>query len=216
MCRPLQNDVAAFGLAPVRGHGDRFFAGQKPAGKRCRAFEHLGGCSLKNNFTALLACARSQVDNLVTRRHHVRVMLHYQHCVAQVAQLFEGFNEPQIVPLVQADGRLVEHVQDPRQAGADLCGQADALAFAAGESRGRAREIQIIHADIEHKSQPAFNFLDDPLCDEHLLLGELQVFDEGKAFADGHEAQLINIFASHRDGQAFFFQPRPAAGFAGS
>ncbi len=36
-----------------------------------------------------------------------------------------------------------------------------------------------------------------------------------KAFADGHQAEVVNIFAAHGDGQTFFFQPRAAAGFTG-
>jgi hypothetical protein len=33
---------------------------------------------------------------------------------------------------VQADARLIQHIKHARQAGADLAGEADALAFPAG------------------------------------------------------------------------------------
>jgi len=45
--------------------------------------------------------------------------------------MMEGFEEPGIVALVEADRRLVENVENAGQARADLRGEADALALAA-------------------------------------------------------------------------------------
>ena len=53
---------------------------------------------------------------------------------------FEGGDEALVVALVEADGGLVEDVEDAAEAGADLGGEADALAFAAGEGGGGAVE----------------------------------------------------------------------------
>ena len=48
--------------------------------------------------------------------------------------------------MVQADGGLVENVEHAAQLGADLCRQANALAFAAGERCRRAIERDIAEA----------------------------------------------------------------------
>ena len=48
----------------------------------------------------------------------------------------QGLDETTVVTLVQADRWLVEHIQDPFEATADLTGQTDALSFATSESRG--------------------------------------------------------------------------------
>ncbi len=60
-------------------------------------------------------------------------MLDHQHRVAEIAQARERLQQPVVVALMQADRRLVEHVEHAGQAGADLGGEADALALAAGQ-----------------------------------------------------------------------------------
>ncbi|GMA39470.1 hypothetical protein GCM10025883_15150 [Mobilicoccus caccae] len=67
-------------------------------------------------------------------------MLDDDECVAEVAQPGEGADEALVVALVQADGRLVEDVEHPDQARADLRGQADALGLPAREGRRRPVE----------------------------------------------------------------------------
>ena len=51
----------------------------------------------------------------------------------------QRFEQPRVVALVQADRRLVEHVEHAGEARADLRGQPDALALAAGQRAGAAR-----------------------------------------------------------------------------
>jgi hypothetical protein len=58
------------------------------------------------------------------------------HRVADVAQAFQRFEQAGIVALVQADRGLVEHVEHAGEAGADLRGEADALALAARQRAG--------------------------------------------------------------------------------
>ena len=38
-----------------------------------------------------------------------------QHCVAKIAQRLENINQPLRIARVQADGRLIEHVQGAHQ-----------------------------------------------------------------------------------------------------
>ena len=65
------------------------------------------------------------------RLDRVLVVLDDEHGVAEVAQAVQRLDEAVVVALVQADGRLVEHVEHADEARADLRGQADALRLAA-------------------------------------------------------------------------------------
>ena len=58
-------------------------------------------------------------------------MLNDKDGIAVVAQGLQRVNQALVIALMQTDRRLVEDVEDVDQAGADLCGQPDALAFAA-------------------------------------------------------------------------------------
>ena len=51
---------------------------------------------------------------------------------------FQSLDQPGVVPLVKADGGLIQDVENAGQVGADLSGQADALRLAAGEGAGVA------------------------------------------------------------------------------
>ncbi len=86
------------------------------------------------------AGAGADIDHIIGGEHGILVMLDHDHGVAEVAQPPERAEQALIVALVQADGGLVQHIEHAGQAGADLAGEADALALAAGQragSRGR-------------------------------------------------------------------------------
>ena len=76
------------------------------------------------------------VDDVVGHLDRVLVVLDHDHGVAEVAEAHERVDEAVVVALVEADRRLVEHVEHADQPGADLGGQPDPLRLAAGE-RGR-------------------------------------------------------------------------------
>ena len=83
---------------------------------------------------AVLTGARADVDRPVGGPDGVLVVLDHDQGVAQVAQPDQGLDQPPVVPLVQPDARLVQHVEHPDQAGADLGGQPDPLRLAAGQA----------------------------------------------------------------------------------
>ena len=58
----------------------------------------------------------THVDHVVGDLDGLLVVLDHDDRVAQVAQPFEGADQPLVVPLVQADRRLVEHVEHADQA----------------------------------------------------------------------------------------------------
>jgi hypothetical protein len=84
------------------------------------------------------ARAGADVEDVVGLADRLLVMFHHDDRVALVAQVLQRREQPVVVALVQADGRLVEDVEDAGQAGADLGGEPDALALAARQRAGVA------------------------------------------------------------------------------
>ena len=94
-----------------------------------------------DDLAAVLAGPGADVDDPVGDPDRVLVVLDHDQGVAEVLEPAQGLDQPLVVALVQADGRLVEDVEDADQAGADLGGQPDPLRLAAGERpEGRSRE----------------------------------------------------------------------------
>src|SRR3546814_4175233 len=100
-------------------------------------------------------------------------MLHDKHRVAQVAKPLQRFQQPVVVALVQAEAWFVQHIEHARQAGTDLRGKADALALPAGQGAAGAIKVQIFKADIVEETHPLDDFLQYPLGDLALLVGQL-------------------------------------------
>ena len=93
----------------------------------------------------------SDVDDPVGRADGVLVVLDDDERVAEVAQLDERLDEAAVVALVQADARLVEHVEHAGEPGADLGGEPDALGLAAGERRGGAGQVEVVEPDLDEE-----------------------------------------------------------------
>ena len=110
---------------------------------------------------AVLAGARAEVDHVVGRSDRLLVVLDDDDRVAEIAKPRERGQECPVVALVQADRRLVEHVQHAGQVRSDLRRQPDALALAAGERRGAAAERQIADADVVEEMQPIADLAQD-------------------------------------------------------
>ena len=85
----------------------------------------------------------------------------------------QRLQQPGVVALVQADGGLVQHVEHAGQPRADLRGEPDALALAARQRAGRARQRQIVEPDVDQELQPLADLLEDAGGDLVLLLGQL-------------------------------------------
>ncbi|MPM31544.1 hypothetical protein SDC9_78099 [bioreactor metagenome] len=119
-------------------------------------------------------------------------MLHHQQGIAQVPQALEGGEQLVVVPLVQANGGLVQNIQHPHQRGADLGRQTDALALAAGERPGGAGKGQISKAYGLQKSQAAFNLPENPVGNQHLLLRQLQLAHPVQLVYHGHFCKVVD------------------------
>ena len=107
---------------------------------------------------------------MVGRLDDLAVVLDQDQRVAQVAQVPQRPQQPGVVARVQADRRLVEHVEHAGQSAADLAGQADPLALAAGERRRAAGQGQVVEADVDQERQPVAD-LADQVAGDVLLVG---------------------------------------------
>ncbi|MNM75938.1 hypothetical protein D3C81_877410 [compost metagenome] len=148
---------------------------------------HLAGRAFGDDLAAMHAGAGADVHYIVGEANGVLIVLHHYHRVAQVAQVGEGGQQALVVPLMQADGGLVEDVHHAHQAGADLAGQADALGLAARQGVGAAVQGQVVEADVDQELQALADLLED-------LLGDLA--------AAASQRQLGKIAAgiAHRQG----------------
>jgi hypothetical protein len=79
--------------------------------------------ALGDHVAPQVASAGTQVDDMIRGADGVLVVLHHDDGVAQVAQLAQGAEEPGVVPLMQSDAGLIEHVEHADQAGPDLRGE---------------------------------------------------------------------------------------------
>ena len=121
----------------------------------------VGGRALGDDASAVHAGAGADVDHVIGGEDRVLVVLDHDHGVAEVAQPLQRFQKPRVVALMQPDRGLVEHVEHAGQPGADLRGEPDALALAAGQRARGAGERQIIEPDIDQEFQPRADFLEN-------------------------------------------------------
>jgi hypothetical protein len=149
----------------------------------CLAGEEVVERAGADDFAAVDSGAGAHVDDMVGGADRVLVMLDDEHGVAEAAEALEGFEEAVVVLLVEADRGLVEDVEDAREAGADLRGEADALALAAGQGAAGAVEVEIVEADIVEEAEALVDFLEDGARDLAVLGRELVFEDENQASA---------------------------------
>ena len=143
----------------LRGDGNLLLSGEVLAREAIGVGHDLLRRAGSHHLPAVDAGAGADVDEVVGGAHGVLVMLHHQEGIAQVPEVFQRGQELVVIPLVQSDGGLVQDIEDPHQGRADLGGQADALALAAGEGSGGAAEGQVPQAHRLQKAQAGLDLL---------------------------------------------------------
>ena len=105
--------------------------------------------------------------------------------------------------MVQADGRLVENVEDAAQLRSDLGGEADALAFSAGECGGGAAERQVAESDVVQEFEAFGDFVRDASGDGQFPAGQFDLARGVESARNREFGEIGNRHAVHFDGQAF-------------
>ena len=150
---------------------------------------------------AVLPRTRTDVDDVVGRLDGGAVVLDDDERVAEVAQPLERGDQALVVPLVETDRRLVEHVEHPDESGADLRREADALRLTAGQRPCRPIELEVLEADVEQEAQPRPDLLEHPPGDQQLAPRQLQVGDERVRVRDRQARELRDRDAADGDGE---------------
>ena len=173
------------------------------------------GRALGDDVAAEAARAGAEIEHVVGVADGVFVVLDDEDGVAEVAQLLQRLDEAVVVALVQADGGLVENVEHAAQAGADLRGEADALAFAAGERGGVAIEREIVEADGAEEFKALDDLAADALGDEGFARGEGEVDGGGERAVEREGGEVGDGEAADLDGERLGAQALAAADGAG-
>ena len=77
------------------------------------------GC---NDLSAVYTCTGANIDDVVSVTDGVLIVLHYQHGIAEVAQVNQRLEQALVIPLMEADGRFIEDIHDANQPCPDLAG----------------------------------------------------------------------------------------------
>ena len=102
---------------------------------------------------------------------------------------------------MEADGGFVEDVEDSAEFGADLGGEADALAFAAGEGGGAAVEGEVAEADGVEEFEPLDDLALEAVGDDTVAASEVHgagagegaLEREGGEIGDGERLGLLVV-----------------------
>ena len=207
---PLAGELAWMGAME---HGGE--TGQIAAGERVGRGHDLGGRALGDDVSAEAAGAGAEVEDIVGRADGVFIVLDDEDGVAEIAEADEGLDEPAVVPLMKADGGLVEDVEDTAEAGANLRGEADALAFAAGEGGGVAIEREISEADGAEEFETLDDLVLDAIGNEGFAGSEGEVDGGGEGAIEGQGGEFGNGEAADFDGEGFWTETLAAADGAG-
>ena len=214
LVRPLQDDPPFRRGPALLRQGNGLSAGEIGARQGNGACADLLRRPLEDNLAPVYPRPRTHVDDLVRFHHHVLVVLHDQDGVSHVAESLQGGNQADVVPLVEADGRLVEDVQDAHQPRADLRGKADPLPLASGEAPRRPLQAQVIHADVEEEAEPLADLLHHPFRHLRLLRGQRDRHQKVEAGTDRHPTDLVDVLPRNPHREALLLQPGALAGRA--
>ena len=212
---PLTVSHSPFGERRSFGHRDRSLAGQVLPGDRVLDLEDPLHGTAVDDCAAELAGAGTDVDDPVALADRLLVVLDDEHRVAEVTQADERVDQPAVVALVQTDRRLVEHVQRADEPGADLRRQPDPLRLAAGERARRARQREVVEADVEEEPEAGVDLLRHPLGDHLVPLGQLEAGEELRRLADAHVAHRGDVEVVDGDRERRRLEPRALARVAG-
>ena len=139
------------------------FAAQRLARLRLRVPCDDFDRSLREAAPAGLAGVGPEVDQVIGRAHDLERVLDHDDRVAVVANASQHAEQRRDVAGVQANRRLVEHVQRARQRAGQRGGELDALCLAAGERAQLATETDVTEADLVDRPDAVAQQCDQPL-----------------------------------------------------
>ena len=212
----LHHERLAVAASPLGGDRDLPLATQVRPGDRARLGQQALQRAVRDDLAAVLPRPGPDVDHPVRRPDRLLVVLHDQHRVAEVAQPGERRDQLRVVPLVEADRRLVEDVQHAHQRRADLRREPDPLRLAAREADARPVDGQVVEPDVHEEAEPGDDLLEDLAADRPLALGDLAAQRRGPVERLGHRQgrDLGDVAPVHGHRERLGPQPTALAGGA--
>ena len=208
---PASRTQPWFGLAAAAVAAEAAPAGQIVAGEAVGRLLHFVGRALKNDLPAAFAGAGSDLDDLIGGPNDRLLMLDHDNRIAPVAKLLDRAEKLVDVAGMQPDRRLVEHVEHVHQAGAEGRGERHAARLAAAEGSQRAVEREVAEPDGFEISEPGLHLFEHHAADLPLVVGQIELAEEGGGVADLHRRDLADVPAADPRGQRLGPQPRSAA-----
>ena len=105
----------AIALAAHGRHRNELPAGQILPGHRSLALQQRVHRAFKHDLAAVPSRTRADIHNMVGGKHGILIVFDYDQGIAQIAQALQCCQQLVVVPLVQADGRLVQNIQHTHQ-----------------------------------------------------------------------------------------------------
>ena len=221
-----QGDLAGSGVAPFRRGGDRTATAQVGTGERVFRADEGVEIAFSHDVAAVHASSRTDIHDVIGGADRVFVVLHHDQGVAQIAQLDQRVEQAVVITLVQADARLIEHVEHAGETSADLGGQTDALGFTARECHRRAIKTEVVEPHIEQKLEPHADLAQHQITDLDLAsiqqwlipfvsTNAHQLFDAPQAFTHAAAGELMDAIRPHPHRQSFRFEAQAMTTGAG-
>ena len=114
----------------------------------------LQGCSHGHHAAALVTPFGTQIDDVVGRKDHLRVVLDDDHRVALVHQVVDHSHEGLDVREVKSRCRLIQDVEGFLiRTATEFLGQLEPLGLTAGQGVRGLAECQVAQADVFHDLQ---------------------------------------------------------------
>ena len=215
LARPEDAKPVAARLAAVRGHFDPKPVAEVSAGQRGLEFLECGGRAFAHDAPSERAGPRAEIHQVVGMLQRVAVVFDHDQGIAEIAQVLQGLDQPEIVPRVKPDRGFVQHVEHAGQSRSDLAGQPDPLRLAA-RKRGRpAVEGQVIQSHVQKEAHAVPDFRHHLAHDLPLRCREVQSFHEVHGAVGGHGAERRDGHAVDQHGEAFGPEPAAPAGRTG-
>jgi hypothetical protein len=140
--------------------------------------------------TTVLPGAGTEIDQVVGGAHQHRLVLDHHQRVPARRQLAEDLDQPVSVARMEADGRLVEHVQRVGEVRAQRVRQLDALRLAARQSAGRAVEREVAEVDALEERRTASPARPSPVPRSRARSRELEPAHERRGRGDRHRVDV--------------------------
>ena len=197
------DDLQMLAVSGPSEERDRYlnFAGKELSGDALRVLLDLLGSTLGYYEASTFPCSRAHVHDIVCTSDRGLVMLYHKHGIAQVPEVLESIDQSLVVPLMQADGRLVEDIQHSAERRSDLGCKTDSLSFPSAECTCAAAEGQIAESHVLEECESCLDFLHYLVGNLALVLREVQAQEEIIAVADVHGGSLVDVLAAYKYAQ---------------